>query len=104
MSKPANTAVTGAGAVGYESGSQNDSGNTAALMPNADEQQQVQDELHVVGQLGEPHRELGDVHRAGGAVDQRDRARKNSDDTRLTMMYVTPARMRSPVPPSVSST
>ena len=30
--------------------------------------------------------------------------RKNSDETRLTMMYVTPARMRSPVPPSVSST
>ena len=35
VSSPANTAVTGAGAVGYESGSQVDSGKTAALMPNA---------------------------------------------------------------------
>ena len=35
VSSPANTAVTGAGAVGYESGSQKDSGNTAALMPKA---------------------------------------------------------------------
>ena len=34
-SRPANTAVTGAGAVGYESGSQNDSGKTAALMLKA---------------------------------------------------------------------
>jgi hypothetical protein len=32
VSSPANTAVTGAGAVGYESGSHADSGNTAALM------------------------------------------------------------------------
>ena len=35
VSRPANTAVTGAGAVGYESGSQNDSGKTAALIANA---------------------------------------------------------------------
>ena len=28
-------AVTGAGAVGYESGNQNDTGKMAALMPNA---------------------------------------------------------------------
>lgn len=35
VSRPANTAVTGAGAVGYESGSQKDSGKTAALMPKA---------------------------------------------------------------------
>ena len=35
VSRPAKTAVTGAGAVGYESGSQVESGNTAALMPNA---------------------------------------------------------------------
>ncbi len=35
VSKPANTAVTGAGAVGYESGNHDDSGNTAALIPNA---------------------------------------------------------------------
>ncbi len=32
VSRPAKTAVTGAGAVGYESGSQAASGNTAALM------------------------------------------------------------------------
>ncbi|CPU67452.1 Uncharacterised protein [Mycobacteroides abscessus] len=35
MSRPAKTAVTGAGAVGYESGSQADRGKIAALMPNA---------------------------------------------------------------------
>ena len=35
VSSPANTAVTGAGAVGYESGSQNDTGKMAALMPKA---------------------------------------------------------------------
>ena len=35
MSSPANTAVTGAGAVGYESGSQADIGKIAALMPKA---------------------------------------------------------------------
>ncbi len=35
VSNPAKTAVTGAGAVGYESGSQNDSGKTAALMLKA---------------------------------------------------------------------
>src|SRR5690242_15340974 len=35
VNSPANTAVTGAGAVGYESGHQVDSGNTAALMPKA---------------------------------------------------------------------
>ena len=35
VSRPAKTAVTGAGAVGYESGSQNDSGKTAALMLKA---------------------------------------------------------------------
>ena len=35
VSRPANTAVTGAGAVGYESGSQALSGNIAALIANA---------------------------------------------------------------------
>ena len=35
VSNPAKTAVIGAGAVGYESGSHADSGKTAALMPNA---------------------------------------------------------------------
>ncbi len=35
VSRPANTAVTGAGAVGYESGSQADNGKTAALIPKA---------------------------------------------------------------------
>ena len=35
VSRPANTAVTGAGAVGYESGSQALSGKIAALMPKA---------------------------------------------------------------------
>ena len=35
VSKPANTAVTELGEVGYESGNQKNSGNTAALIPNA---------------------------------------------------------------------
>lgn len=35
MSRPANTALTELGAVGYESGSQKNNGNTAALMPKA---------------------------------------------------------------------
>ena len=34
MSRPANTAVTATGAVGYESGNQKNSGKIAALMPN----------------------------------------------------------------------
>ena len=35
VSRPANTAVTGAGALGYESGSHSDIGKTAAFTPNA---------------------------------------------------------------------
>ena len=34
VSRPANTAVTGVRAVGYESGNQKNSGKIAALMPN----------------------------------------------------------------------
>ena len=96
--------MTGAGAVGYESGSQNDSGKIGGLDAEGEEQQQVQHELRLLRQLGHPLRDLRHVHGAEGAVDQRDRARKRIDETSETTMYVTPARMRSPVPPRVIST
>ncbi len=40
----------------------------------------MQDQLDVVGELGQAHRELGDVHGAGRAVDERDRRDQREDE------------------------
>ena len=104
VSRPAKIAVTELGADGYESGSQKNSGNTAALIPKATRSRRFKPSATPSGRSPNRSASTAMLTVPVAAKIKPTANRRIIDSTTLRTTYVVPERICSFVPSKVSNT